>query len=331
MTSTQPTPRRHLSRRAALGLAAGAALTPLALGAEPASAASPRAVRAPDTVPLPDGFRPEGITSGPGTTFYAGSMKDGRLLKGDLLTGVYGDLLGPATGRALRGLYYDARSNLVWVAGNVAAVQHIWAVEATTGAVVYDAAVEGAKFHNDLVATDHAVYVTDSRVDRLAVVALGAGGAPTGAAPTFLPLTGAWPAGDGTANNANGIRELSDASLVLNNSVVGGLWNVDEATGFTREIPVRGGPGITGGDGLELDGDILYDVRGSGRNEVSCLVMRKTDVGWTARWAGARRDRTLDVPSTATVAGGYLWVINARFGVPMPGQAAYSITRLKRR
>jgi len=37
------------------------------------------------------------------------------------------------------------------------------------------------------------------------------------------------------------------------------------------------------------------------------------------------------VPSTATVAGGYLWAVNARFGVPMPGQASYWITRLKRR
>ena len=331
MTPTQPVPRKLLSRRAALGLAGGAALAPFALSAAPASAASPRTVRPPDTVALPNGFRPEGITSGPGTTFYAGSMQDGRLIKGDLLTGVYGDLLGPSTGRALRGLYYDARSNLVWVAGNVAAVQHIWAVDATTGAVAYDAAVEGAKFHNDLVATARAVYVTDSKVDRLAVVALGDGGRPTGAAPTFLPLTGAWPAGDGTANNANGIRELPDASLVLNNSVVGGLWNVDEATGVTTQIPVRGGPGITGGDGLELDGDILYDVRGSGQNEVSCLVMRKTEEGWTARWAGARRDRTLDVPSTATVAGGYLWAINARFGVAMPDKASYWITRLKRR
>ncbi len=243
MTTTQPDPRKHLSRRTALGFAAGAALAPFALSAAPASAASPRAVRPPDTVALPDGFRPEGITSGPGTTFYAGSMKDGRLIKGDLMTGAYGDLLGPVTGRALRGLYYDARSNLVWVAGNVGAVQHVWAVDATTGAVVHDAAVAGAVFFNDLVATARAVYVTDSRGDRLTVVPLGAGAQPTGAAPTFLPLSGAWPAGDGTANNANGIRELPDASLVLNNTVVGGLWNVDEATGSTTEIAVRGGPG----------------------------------------------------------------------------------------
>ena len=331
MTHIQPAPRKPLSRRTALGLAAGAALAPFALSAAPASAAAPQAVRPPDTVALPDGFRPEGITSGPGSTFYAGSMNDGRLLKGDLLTGAYADLLGPASGRALRGLYHDPRSNLVWVAGNVGAVQHVWAVAATTGAVVYDAAVAGAAFFNDLVATARAVFVTDSRVDRLTVVALGADGAPTGAAPTFLPLTGAWPAGNGTANNANGIRELPDASLVLNNSLVGGLWNVDEATGSTTEIPVRGGPGITGGDGLELDGDILYDVRGSGQDEVSCLVMRRTEDGWTARWAGARRDRTLDVPSTATVAGGYLWAVNARFGVPMPELAPYWITRLKRR
>jgi hypothetical protein len=332
MTDSQPSPRQHLSRRAALGLAAGAAVAPFAVASSPsASAASRRVVPAPETVPLPDGFRPEGITSGPGTTFYAGSMKDGRMVKGDLITGTSAVLLGPAEGRALRGLSSDRRSCLVWAAGNVGTAQHVWAVHDTSGAVVYDATVAGAGFFNDLVVTSTAVFVTDSRVDRLAVVPLTAGGMPTGATPGLLPLSGAWPAGDGTFNNANGIRQLLDGSLVLNNSRAGGLWQVDAGTGVTTAIPVSGGPGITGGDGLELDGLVLYNVRGSGQNEVSVLFLSRAGSGWRAKWVGARTDETLDVPSTATLAGGWLWAVNARFGIPQPGLAPYWITRLPAR
>ena len=114
--------------------------------------------------------------------------------------------------------------------------------------------------------------------------------------------------------NANGIRELPDGSLVLNNSRVGGLWQVNATTGVATTIPVQGGPGIIGGDGLEIDGTTLYDVRGSGQNSVAVLLLSQSGSGWTAKWAGARSDETLDVPSTTTLAGGWLWVINARFG-----------------
>jgi hypothetical protein len=49
---------------------------------------------------------------------------------------------------------------------------------------------------------------------------------------------------------------------------------------------------------------------------------------WKGTWVTALTDRTLDVPSTATLAGGWLWAVNARFGVASPDTATYSITRL---
>ncbi len=324
----KPTPLPSLSRRGALTLAAAAAVT-----AVPATAhASPgRAPRAPETVALPNGIRPEGITSGPGTRFYVGSLADGRIVAGDLLDGSVSVLLPGASGRQVRGLYRDDRSGLVWAAGNVGAVGHVWAVDGTTGAVLADVVVPGAVFLNDLVATQRTVWVTDSRVDRLTAIAVTPSGTPTGTPPTFVPLSGDWPAGDGTAVNANGIRELRDGWLVLNNSRTGGLFQVDPATGAAREIPVRGGPGLVGGDGLELDGRFLYDVRGSGQAEVSVLELVPGAAGWTARWRGARTDETLDVPSTATLAGGWLWAVNARFGVASPNTASYWVTRLPAR
>ncbi len=323
-------------------LAAAAATTAMAtvpLTAEPAAASHRTDPRpAPDTVPLPDGLRPEGITSGRGTTYYVGSLADGRIVTGDLYGGAPRVLLPGAAGRQIRGLYYDCRTRLVWAAGNVGAVAHVWAVHARSGAIVADVVVPGGVFLNDLVVTRRSVWVTDSQVDRLTRIRLTRCGQPSGAAPTFLALTGDWPTDITPAINANGIRFLPDGSLVLNNSRVGGLWQVATDTGDTTRIRVVGGPGLIGGDGLEIAGNLLFNVRGSGPDQIAVLRLRprRQDHGqrsgcqrsWTARWLGALTDETLDVPSTATVAAGALWAVNARFGVSSPDTADYWITRL---
>jgi sugar lactone lactonase YvrE len=316
------------SRRTVLVSAAASAFVAATFSGTAPAQARRRAVPAPETVALPEGIRPEGITSGPGTTFYVGSLADGRIVTGDLLTGSLSVLLAGAAGRSLRGLFHDAATGLVWTAGNLGPDAHVWAVDASSGAVVNDTPVQGAAFLNDLVVAPDGVWVTDSRVDRLTVVPLNGSGMPTGGAAAFVPLTGAWPPYDGTNINANGIRLLPDDRIVLNNSSAGGLWQVDPDSGLTTEIPVRGGPGLASGDGLEIDGHVLYDVRGSGTNEVSVLRLSDTGSGWAAKWVGARTDETLDVPSTATLAGGWLWAVNARFGVPSPGTAPYWVTRL---
>lgn len=322
------------SRRAVLTTAAASAFVALtASAASPAGATvvSARRSRAPETVDLPAGIRPEGITSGPGTTYYVGSLADGRIVTGDLLTGSVTPLLAGAPGRALRGLFHDEHCGMVWAVGGVTTdgvtVGHVWCVDASDGSIMHDVVVPGAGFLNDLVVTDTDVWVTDSRVDRLTVIAHDHGTMPPGR-PTFVALGGAWPLGNGTFNNANGIRLLPDGDIVLNNSRFGGLWQVEPASGEARAIPVSGGPGIIGGDGLEIDGSVLYNVRGSGQHEVSVLRLSPTSTGWAAKWVGARTDETLDVPSTATLAGGWLWAVNARFGVASPGTAPYWITRL---
>ncbi len=316
----------HATRRTALGLSVAAAAA--ALTAAPAAAR--RAPRAPETVALPDGIRPEGITSGPGTRYYVGSLADGRIVAGDLLGGSQSVLLPGADGRQVRGLFFDERSGLVWAAGNVAAEGRVWAVDGATGGLAADIVVPGAVFLNDLVVTDDIVWVTDSQVDRLTALVVGSDGSPTDAAPSFLPLSGDWPTGTG-GFAANGIRALPDGSLLLDHSTAGGLWAVDPASGQTAAVPVTGGPGIIGGDGLELDGSTLYVVRGSGQQEVSVLRVEPAGAGWVARWRGRAEDETLDVPSTATLAGGWLWAVNARFGVADPGTAPYWVTRLPAR
>ena len=59
-----------------------AALLLCALAA-PAASARPY----PETIALPDGWQPEGIATGFGNQFFAGSRATGGIFKGDLRTG----------------------------------------------------------------------------------------------------------------------------------------------------------------------------------------------------------------------------------------------------
>ena len=305
-------------------------------GTSPATAHGPRQDSHPRparTVALPDGFRPEGIASGPGTTYYAGSMRDGRVVTGDLRRGTSRVLLPGAEGRQIRGMQRDWRTGLLWATGNVGSVGHVWAISTRTGAVVRDVTVPDSAFLNDLVVTSKAVWVTDSRVDRLTRIALTRRGAPTSAAPTFLPLRGEWPGG-GPGTRANGIRVLSHRHLVLDHSTAGGLWDVNTRTGVVRAIPVRGVT-LTGGDGLERRGSTLWVVRGTNDGEnawsVTQLRLQRRHNGWTARFQARLTDPTLEVPSTATFAGGLLWAVNARFNVTPTLDTKYWITPLRPR
>lgn len=334
MTTSRSTPRRRLGAALSLALAAGTvAAAPAATAAPAAVSATTPAARStatgfPPEIALPTGFRPEGVAAGAGTTVYAGSVSDGSIVRADARTGAVRALLLGRTGRSLRGLQYDPRSGLLWAVGNDGAQAKVWAIDGRTGRFSREILVPGGAFLNDIVIGSRTVWVTDSRVDRLTRITVTPSGRPTSAAPTFLAITGAWPKTSGEGLGANGIRRLHDGSLILNNSTAGGLFTVNGRTGEAVVVPVAGGPRLTGGDGLELRGSRLYDVRATGRSEVVVLTLRRTSAGWRAAYAGLLRSSRLDVPSTATLAAGGLYAVNARFGVANPDSAAYWIKRL---
>lgn len=311
--------------------AARFALTTLLVGAAAAAslvAAGGAQAALPATVALPDGIQPEGITSS-GSTFWVGSLNDGRIVAGDLRGDTPARVLLPgAAGRQLRGLAYDSRTNLLWAVGNVGTVAHVWAVNAFSGRIVRDTVVPGGVFLNDLVVTPTAVWVTDSRVRRLTKLTLTAAGQPTAVSPAFLPLRGAWPGGEAAGNASNGIRVIDAGRVLLDHSGVGGLWSVDLRTGAASAVPVTGGPTITGGDGLERRGSTLWVVRGVSDVSVSQLQLTITPSTVSAAYVRTLTAPSLDVPSTATFTAGALFAVNARFGVASPATATYSITRL---
>lgn len=329
-------PSSSLSRRAALSALAVGVASAGGLAAAPAAGADARHGRDDDRdgagrlrVPLPAGIRPEGITTGPGGRFYVGSLTDGRIVTGDLRRGGTRVLLPGVDGGSVRGLFRDRRTGLVWAAASFGATGVVLAVDDRTGEVALRQEVPGAAFLNDLVVTGRAVWVTDSALDRLTRIPLTGRGVPTGGEPTFLPLGGPWPTAG--AFRANGIRELPDCTLLVDHSTAGGLWQVDPWTGTVRPLEVTGTPAIVAGDGLELRGRTVFVVRGSGGSDVTVARLRRTRGGWSARVVGVLSSPALDVPSTASLALGSLWAVNARFGVASPQTADYWVTRLRLR
>ena len=289
----------------------------------------------PATIGLPDGFNPEGITTGAGNRIYVGSLANGAIWAGDARTGK-GNVINPgATGRMAVGLDYENRTGRLWVAGGGTRTVH--AFDARTGDLLRSYTLPTTTdvgFLNDVVVTRTAVYVTDSNFQQLIVIPLAPNGAlPPANAITTKALTGELSYSGGF--NANGIV-AARGWLILNQSNEGLLFRVDPSTGVTVEI-ARNTTGfsdtaatIKTGDGLELRGSTLYVVRNNvdGSTSEAVLVHRLGAGLTTARLLGIVTSPDLDVSTTATLAAGRLWVVNARFGASTP---EYWITRLPAR
>lgn len=301
---------RSLRLLAAVALAAGSTV----VSALPASAAP-----LPQVIQLERGSRPEGITSGPGSTYFAGAMADGAVYTGDLRTGSR-RVLVPSTGdRAARGMDYEESSGVLWVAGEARLADgstrsSVTAYDAQNGRLLRRVVIPGERFLNDVQATPDRVYVTDSRNDELVVV--------TPASFRLLPLRGDWVAADG----ANGIRLLPTGDLVVTRSATGALFRVDKDTGVADRIELTGRD-LKSGDGLTLVGMTLYVVYGFETDAVAVV-----ELGEGARTGrvidGALRDPDLDRPTTAVVAAGALWAVNGRFGVTPTASTRYQIVRV---
>ncbi len=278
--------------------------------------AGARAPAFPDSLPLPDGFYPEGIAIGSGQDFFVGSLLDGSLYRGDLRTGEGEVIASGALGRWLVGLDHDARSGLVWGAGIDGGAGAVLAFDAATGELVHVVAVPDAGFLNDLVVTRQALYVTDSFADRLYRVPLGAAGHPTGPA-TAIPLSGDFELvleGD-LPLNLNGIDATPNGRwLIAAHTSLGVLYRIDPATGTATVIDL-GGASVPSGDGILLQGRTLYVVQ----NFLNQVAVVEVDPSFAS---GALVDTiTSDgfrIPTTVARAGNRLYLVNARFDVAFP-------------
>jgi sugar lactone lactonase YvrE len=286
-----------------------------------AIAAAAAAAAFPQVIDLPRGFQPEGIEVGRGTTFYVGSVANGAIYCGNLRTGTGAVLVAGQAGKAATGIELD-RFNRLFVAG--AGTGDAYVYNARTGALLrtYDFAGSDT-FINDVVVTRDAAYFTDSRKAVLYVVPIGT----QGALGTFrtLQLSGDFALGSGF--NLNGIDATANGkTLVAVQSNNGRLFRIDPETGVTRAISL-GAESVPNGDGILLTGKTLYVVQNQ-LNRVAVIAL-SPDLG-SGRVVTRLSDPDFAVPTTIDDHGRRLYAVNARFGVPNPGNADYQVVQLSK-
>jgi sugar lactone lactonase YvrE len=277
----------------------------------------------PDTIRLPDGWQPEGIAAGRGTSLYVGSIPTGAVWKGDARTG-RGQVLVPGReGRAAIGIKVDRR-NRIFVAGGPTGMAFVY--DAKTGADLasYRLTSLTATFVNDVVVTRRAAYFTDSLNQQLYVVPLGRHGRlPRQGAVRTLPLTGDLVYTTGF--NLNGITATRDGrALLAVQSNTGLLFKINPRTGTTRLVDL-GEASLTNGDGLLLAGRVLFVVRNR-LNEIAVVKLSRSL--HRGRLVATLTDPDFDVPTTLAFQAGHLYTVNARFDTPPTPDTRYDIVRV---
>ncbi|MGH3822714.1 MAG: SMP-30/gluconolactonase/LRE family protein [Pseudonocardiaceae bacterium] len=301
-----------------LGLAA-------TMGAPARAAVDHHAVHRPDpavfptTTRLPNGFRPEGIATGPGPFAFFGSLADGSIYRADLRTG-RGAIVSRGPGTPSVGMKTDPRGRL-FVAGGAGGDARV--VDVRTGRVLasYRLAT-GPAFVNDVILTQGAAWFTDSTNPVLYKLPLRGGRLPTTA--VRIPLTGDLVYGAGI--NANGITPTPDGrGLIVVQSNTGGLFRVDR-TGTTRRMDLHG-ESLPNGDGLLLRGRTLFAVQ----NRLNTVaVLRLNAAGTDGRVVRRVSDPRFDVPTTVAAFGPRLYLPNARFTTPPTPDTPYNAVAIPR-
>lgn len=108
----------------------------------------------PDVIPLPNGWRPEGIESGRAHTLYVGSIPTGAIRQVDARTGDQFTLVQPMTGRSAIGIEYDRRNERLFVAGGGTGEAYVYDAETGAPIAAYTLTPTMPTFINDLVLTD---------------------------------------------------------------------------------------------------------------------------------------------------------------------------------
>lgn len=277
----------------------------------------------PKILPLPDGFRPEGIVTGRGTDYYVGSLADGAIYRGDLRTGEGDLLVTPPPGRVAVGLAFDPGCNALFVAGGPTGQVYVYDASSGAERAAYQFTAPGAGFVNDVIVTQDAAYFTNSFQAVLYRLPLAPGeGLPDPADVDVIPLPDEFAMG-GFA--ANGIEATRDGRLlVVVHSGLGTLYRIDTASWEATPIDL-GGEAVPSGDGLLLQGRTLYVVQ----NVLNQIAVVKLEPGWAS---GTVMDRLMDpdfrVPTTVAGFGDALYAVNARFDITPGPDTEFEVVRV---
>ena len=299
-------------RRIALFATVGALLVTAAAGSA--------AAVFPDTISLPNGWRPEGIAIAPGGTFFVGSLANGAVYGGSLRTGEGATVVPGQAGRVAVGV--DVDRGRLFVAGGPTGDGYVYDAETGAEVAVYDFAGPPT-FVNDVVVTRTAAWFTDSMRPFLYRVSLDPDGSP--GAMQAVPLGGDIVFAPPPAFNVNGIDATPDGkTLVVVQSNVGKLFTVDPETGMADEIELAGGDAANG-DGILLDGKTLYVVKNF-QNRIAVIALEPDLSAGTV--VNHIVDPDFDIPTTIDEFGSRLYAVNARFTTPPTPDTEYSIVQV---
>jgi streptogramin lyase len=279
----------------------------------------------PDVIPLPSGWRPEGVEAGRANTLYVGSISSGAVRQIDARTGDQFTLVQPIAGRSAIGLEYDRKYGRLFVAGGGTGQAYVYDVETGAPIAAYTLTPTMPTFINDAVLTDDAVYFTESRRPWLYRLPLGPRGElPAAAEVETIPLAGDYL--HGTGNNLNGIVATKDGeTLIAIQSNTATLLRIDPETGVADRIEITGGDATTNGDGLLLEGHTLYIVQNR-LNRVAVVELSRDYASGTVIEFLTHSE--FDVPTTIDRLGSRLYLPNARFGIPDADAAEYDVIKL---
>jgi sugar lactone lactonase YvrE len=296
--------------------------------------------RFPSEINLPDGFFPEGIAVGRGSTFYVGSLADGTIYKGDLASGegaVFTEPTGPFPFTTV-GLDVDQR-NRVWAAGAVAGTGRVYDGDSGELLATYQFG-PGQSFINDVIVSNDAAWFTDSGTEecdqgglcfigktRLFKVVLGPGGTlPDPNDPAAVEEI-AVDVEDVYFSNLNGIETMpGGAELIVVHNELGSLYRVDPATG---QATLMYGPPLhdplEGADGVTRVGNTLYVVE-NGASRIAVIdIDMSTGLGALEKTLPVNGAQT---PTTAAVFGSAIYTVDARLATPFVGP--YKVFRVER-
>ena len=275
--------------------------------------------RGPDRIELPDGFRPEGIASGPGRSVYVGSIPTGRVLEIDTKTGTADEAVPAREGHAAIGLKYDGRKDRLFVSGGPTGKAFVYDASSGGELAAFQLTPAGSPtFINDVVLTSRVAYFTDSMQPVIYAVKRNLSDVRRIRLRGFPMVAGF---------NLNGIEAAHDGRVLLAvQSPTGVLWRIDPATGAYAAVDL-GGTTLTNGDGLLLLGKRTLLVV---QNQLNQIAVVRLDRGYASgRVVHTITDPGFDVPTTVARKRGSLFLPNARFTTPPTPETEYWVTRVR--
>jgi hypothetical protein len=297
--------------------------------ASPGGALAKNSNQFPEIISLPDGFRPEGVVIGRGSTIYAGSLADGAVYRANLRTGDGDVLIDGQEGLVAVGLSYDGRSNYLFVAGGPRGDARVYDANSGAELAAYELfdPIKESGFINDAIVAGDAVYFTNSFSPVYYRLPLEKNGRlPDADEVEEIPLGGDFDFLPG-GFNANGIEASANGRyLIIVNSSLGTLYRLEAGSSDAMEIDL-GGDFVTSGDGLVLQGNTLYVVRNT-LNEVA-VVELSADFTQGEIVETIKSDN-FSIPTTADIFGSSLYAVNARFDTPPTPKTEYKIVRVAR-